>query len=236
MSKVFKCVIVDDEPPAIRLLEKYVKQVSFLELIASTTKSLEALQILEREHVDLIFLDIQMPNLTGIQLSKIINNNTKVIFTTAYPQFALESYDLNAIDYLLKPFEFERFYKAVLKLKNSKKSLQTRPTTDDYLFIKTDGKNNFEKVYIYDICYVEGLKNYVAIHLNDKQIITYNTLKHIENSLLAYDFIKIHKSYIVSVNHIEKTSSISVFINNNELPLGDTYKKGFFSRINRNKL
>lgn len=236
MSKVFKCVIVDDEPPAIRLLEKYVKQVSFLELIASTTKPLEALQILDREHIDLVFLDIQMPNLTGIQLSKIIKDNIKVIFTTAYPQFALESYDLNAIDYLLKPFEFERFYKAVLKFKITEKPALNQSPTDDYLFIKTDGKNNYEKVYINDICYIEGLKNYVAIHLINKQIITYNTLKYIEESLLKYDFIKIHKSYIVSVNHIEKTSSISVFINQNQLPLGDTFRKAFFERISQNKL
>lgn len=236
MSKIFKCVIVDDEPPAIRLLEKYINQVTFLELIASTTKPLEALEILEKGHIDLVFLDIQMPNLTGIQLSKLINDSTKVIFTTAYPQFALVSYELNAVDYLLKPFEFERFYKAVSKLKTLEKPALSQSSTDDYLFIKTDGKNNYEKVYINEISYIEGLKNYVAVHLLDSQIITYNTLKHIEESLLKYNFIKIHKSYIVSVNHIEKTSSISVFINQNELPIGDTFRKAFFEKISQNKL
>jgi len=236
MSSVFKCIIVDDEPPAIRLLEKYVNQVSFLELIASTTKSLEALQILESEQIDVVFLDIQMPSLTGIQLSKIIKDHTKVIFTTAYPQFAQESYDLDAIDYLLKPFEFNRFYKAVLKLKSLENQVLRQGTTDDYLFIKTDGKHNYEKVSINDIRYVEGLKNYVAVHLINKQIVTYNTLKHVEESLLKYNFIKIHKSFIVSLNHIEKTSSISVFINQKELPVGDTFRKAFFERINKNKL
>ena len=236
MNKTFKCIIVDDEPPAIRLLEKYVKQVSFLELNGSTTKPLEALSILEREPIDLVFLDIQMPNLTGIQLSKIIMNDTKIIFTTAYPQFAVESYELNVIDYLLKPFEFERFYKAVLKLKSSETPELLQTPKEDYLFIKTNGKNNYEKVFINDICYVEGLKNYAAIHLNNNQIITYNTLKHIEESLMKFNFIKIHKSYIVSINHIKKTSSFSVFINQNELPLGETFRKAFFERLRKYKL
>jgi len=235
MTKHLKCIIVDDEPPAIRLLEKYVSKVAFLELVTTTTNSLEALQIIEEQHIDLVFLDIQMPNLTGIQLSKIVKGKVKIIFTTAYPQFALESYDLNAVDYLLKPFEFERFYEAVLKLKSDETST-SKTTTKDYIFIKTGNKNSFEKVYINDICYVESLKNYVAIHLKDKQIITYNTLKHIEDYLSKNDFIKTHKSFIIAVNHIDKTTTDSVFINKNELPIGDTYKKNFFELINKQKL
>jgi len=235
MSTVFKCIIVDDEPPAIRLLEKYVAKVSFLELVTATTKPLEALQILEKSEIDLVFLDIQMPELSGIQLSKIINNKTKIIFTTAYPQFALESYDLSAVDYLLKPFEFERFYKAILKL-NEPKTSETVTPTDDFLFVKTDGKNNFEKVYTKEILYIEGLKNYVAIHLSDKQIITYNTLKNIEDFLPTSMFIKTHKSYIISLAHITKTDSNSVYINATAIPIGDTYKKAFFDRIQELKL
>lgn len=235
MNTTIKCMIVDDEPPAIRLLEKYVAKVSFLELVASNTKPLEALQLLEKSEIDLVFLDIQMPELSGIQLSKIIPNKTKIIFTTAYPQFALESYDLSAVDYLLKPFEFERFYKAVLKL-NTPKTVETTNTTDDFLFVKTDGKNNFEKVYTNYILYVEGLKNYVAIHLADKQIITYNTLKNIEESLPTSMFIKTHKSYIISLAHITKTDSNSVYINQTDIPIGDTYKKAFFDRIQALKL
>ena len=236
MSTTIKCIIVDDEPPAIRLLEKYVAKVSFLELVTSTTKPLQALQILEKEQVDLVFLDIQMPELSGIQLSKIINNKTKIIFTTAYPQFALESYDLAAVDYLLKPFEFERFYKAVLKLNEPAKTIENTTITDDFLFVKTDGKNNFEKIYTKDIQYIEGLKNYVAIHLVDKQIITYNTLKNIEECLPTAMFIKTHKSYIISLAHISKTDSTSVYINEHAIPIGDTYKKGFFDKIQERKL
>lgn len=237
MKDNLKCIIVDDEPPAIRLLEKYIHKVSFLELVATTTNSLEALQILEKDAIDLVFLDIQMPNLTGIQLSKIINENSKVIFTTAYPQFALESYDLNAVDYLLKPFNFERFYKAVSKVKAIyKDGFKNISSIEEFLFIKTDGKNNFEKLNIKDILYIEGLKNYVAIHLKNKQIITYNTLKHIGESLPKQNFIQIHKSYIVAIHHIEKTNSISIQINKRNLPIGNSYKKNFFDRIKKNEI
>lgn len=234
--KTIRCLIVDDEPPAIRLLEKYVAKVNFLELIGSTTKSLEALALIEKENIDVVFLDIQMPDLTGIQLSKIIKGKTKVIFTTAYPQFALESYEHNAADYLLKPFEFERFYEAVLKLNSKTEIIDIKKSVEEYLFIKTDGKNNFEKVYTKDILYIEGLKNYVVIHLEDKQIITYNTLKHIQEFLPKEQFTQIHRSFIVSLQHIHKTDSISVYINGNDLPLGDTFKKEFFEIINRLKL
>jgi len=236
MAKLLKCIIIDDEPPAIRLLEKYVAKVSFLELVATTTNSLEALTLIENNAIDVLFLDIQMPNLTGIQLSKIIKGKVKIIFTTAYPKFALESYNLDAVDYLLKPFEFERFYQAVLKLKSDKKVVVQKAQINDYIFIKTGNKNSFEKVYIKDICYIESLKNYVAIHLKDKQIITYNTLKHIEDYLNDNDFIKIHKSYIISVNHIEKITTDSAFINDNQLSIGDTYRKSFFKLINDKKL
>lgn len=236
MKAPLKCLIVDDEPPAIRLLEKYIHKVSFIELVNSTTNSLEALEIIEKKDIDLVFLDIQMPNLTGIQLSKIITDKIKVIFTTAYPQFALESYDLNAVDYLLKPFEFERFYKAVSKINTSEKDVKNSSYKEESLFIKTDGKNNFEKINISDILYIEGLKNYVAIHLKDKQIITYNTLKHIQESLPKQDFVQIHKSYIVAIHHIEKTNSISIQLNGNDLPLGNTYKGSFFDIIRKSRL
>ncbi len=233
---LIRCLLVDDEPPAIRLLEKYVNNVPFLELVATTTSSLEALSLIESKSIDLVFLDIQMPEFTGIQLSKIINNKIKIIFITAYPEYALESYKLNAVDYLLKPFEFERFYEAVLKVKNSSSSINIEVQTEAYLFVKTDGKNNFEKVFIKDIYYIEGLKNYVLLHLKDKKIITYNTLKGIEEELPKNEFIKIHKSFIVSFQHIDKTDSLSVYINNQSLPIGNTHKKKFFNVINENRL
>ncbi|MBP4142922.1 response regulator transcription factor [Flavobacterium sp. P4023] len=236
--KILKCLIVDDEPPAIRLLEKYVSKVPFLDLKASTTSSLEALSKIEEGDIDLVFMDVQMPDLTGLQLSKIVKGKTNIIFTTAYPQFALQSYEVDAVDYLLKPFEFERFYEAVLKVKNSFQSeiKEVLKEADEFIFIKTDGKNNFEKVYVKDICYIEGLKNYVAIHLNNKQIITNNTLKSIEDFLPASEFIKTHKSFIVSMRHISKTDSLCVYINDKCIPIGDTFKKELFEIIQQKKL
>lgn len=227
-----KCLVVDDEAPAIRLLESYIKKVSFLELVATSTNPIEAIAIIEKEELDIIFLDIQMPTITGIQLSKIVSDKVNVIFTTAYPQFAVESYNLNAVDYLLKPFEFERFYKAISKIK-SKNPKQNQPKQEDYIFIKTDGKNNFENVYLKNILYIESLKNYVCIHQKDSQIITYNTLKHFEAELPKESFIKIQKSFIINIESILKTDSLSVvMVNGKNLPIGDTYKRAFFEKIN----
>lgn len=236
--KVIKCLIVDDEPPAIRLIEKYLSRVPFLELVSSTTNALTALSVIEDGGIDLVFMDIQMPDLTGLQLSKLVKGKTKIIFTTAYPQFAIQSYEVDAVDYLLKPFEFERFYEAVLKVKNTfKVEVKEVPKeADDFIFIKTDGKNNFEKVQINEICYIEGLKNYVAIHLKDRQVITNNTLKSIEDFLPTSNFVKTHKSFIVSLRHITKTDSLSVFINGKSIPIGDTYKKELFEIIQQKKL
>ncbi|AWH83847.1 DNA-binding response regulator [Flavobacterium album] len=226
------CILVDDEPPAIRLLEKYVERIPFLEKLAVFSDSLKALEFLNATSVDVIFLDIQMPQLTGLQLSKILPESTKVIFTTAYPDFALEGFDLNATDYLLKPIAFERFYKAVSKLspENKTASAPVSPATD-YLFIKTDGKNKFSKIFLDDILYVEALQNYVSIHKVNDTVITHSSLKNILDLLPANDFIQIHRSYAVAVKQIDTTDSFSVFIKKKELPLGNTYKDAFFKRI-----
>lgn len=234
MSKVLKCIVVDDEPPAIRLVESYIKRLSTLELVYSTTKPLEALAYLETNTCDLIFLDIQMPHLTGIQLSKILRSDIKVIFTTAYPEFAVESYKLNAVDYLLKPFEFERFYEAVSKAQTNVSNVPDQPF--DYVFVKTDSKNSFEKVTLDDIRYIEGLKNYVAIHLTDRKVITYSTLKSIRESLPDHLFVQIHKSFIVSLAHIDKTSTHTVFIGETDLPIGQSFKEAFFTRVREQQL
>ncbi len=237
MNEQLTCIIIDDEPPAIRLLEKYVEKVFFLNIEATYTNPLEALQHIEKGTIDLVFLDIQMPELTGIQLSKIINGKTNIIFTTAYPQFALDSYEVSAVDYLLKPFEFERFYKSVLKVQQQKiTSPKIEITDNNFFFLKTDGKNKFVKVFANEILYVESLKNYVNIQLKNTQIITYNTLKNIKDHLPSSQFIQTHKSYIVSIKHINKIDNDSVWIEKKELPIGNTYKKFFFETVNNNKL
>ncbi|GAA3734064.1 LytTR family DNA-binding domain-containing protein [Flavobacterium ginsengisoli] len=235
----FKCIIVDDEPPATRILENYIGKVNFLEKVGVFNDSLKALEFLNSQSVDVIFLDIQMPQLTGLQLSRIISKNIKVIFTTAYPDFALEGFELNAVDYLLKPIAFERFYQAVSKL-NSESKIELSSTSNsnapDFLFIKTDGKNKFQKVFLNDVLYVESLQNYVCIHTVKQQIITHSSLKNVIESLPEKDFIQIHKSYVVSLKHIESTDNFSVFVNGKELPIGATYKDAFFDEIDQNKI
>lgn len=232
----FKCIIVDDEPPATRILEKYVEKVSFLENVGVFNDSMTALAFLNSNAVDVIFLDIQMPQLTGLQLSKIISKDIKVIFTTAYPDFALEGFELNAIDYLLKPIPFERFYQAVSKLNATIKTEVQNNSQPNFIFIKTDGKNKFAKVFLSDILYVESLQNYVCIHTLNEQFITHSSLKNVIESLPQNDFVQIHKSYIIALKQIESTDSFSVFINSKELPIGATFKDAFFARIEENKI
>ncbi len=237
MTKQLNCLLIDDEPPALRLLSNFVQRMSFLKITAQLHNPIEALEMIEKGGIDVLFLDIQMPNLTGIQLAKIVKQKVQIIFMTAYPQFALESYDVNAIDYLLKPFEFERFYEAVLKLKVSPENFSDNSKGDvDYLFVKTGGKNNFERISHNDICYVEASRNYIIIYLKDRRIVTHSTLKLMESYLPNDQFIKVHKSYIVSLTHIERTDSQTIFINGKELPIGNTHRISFFDRINQRKL
>ncbi|RED26194.1 LytTR family two component transcriptional regulator [Flavobacterium cutihirudinis] len=233
----FKCIIVDDEPPATRILENYIGKVNFLEKVGVFNDSLKALEFLNTQTVDVIFLDIQMPQLTGLQISRIISKDIKVIFTTAYPDFALEGFELNAVDYLLKPISFERFYQAVSKLNSEPKTIvSNHSNTIDFLFIKTDGKNKFQKVFLSDILYVESLQNYVCIHTSKQQIITHSSLRNVIESLPENDFIQIHKSHIISLKHIESTDNFSVFINGKELPIGATFKDAFFEKVEENKI
>lgn len=239
MSKPLTCIIVDDEPPAIRILQKYAEQLPGIECIATTTRALEVLELVEMHQPDILFLDIQMRDLTGIQLSTLLKDKVKIVFTTAYPQFAVEGFELNAVDYLLKPIAFNRFISAVEKARaviqptGIKQNIQV--SEDDYFFIKTDGKNKFRRVEIADIFYIESIKNYIVIHTPEEQIVTYNTLKYFEENLPNNQFIKIHKSFIVAFNKIEKTDNNEVWLLQKNLPLGDTYKNDFFIKINERK-
>lgn len=233
---LLKCIIVDDEPPATRILENYIGKVSFLEKAGVFNDSLKALDFLNSQNADVIFLDIQMPQLTGLQLSKIISKDIKIIFTTAYPDFALEGFELNAVDYLLKPIAFERFYQAVSKLNSEPKTEKSGAAAAGFIFIKTDGKNKFQKLFLADILYVESLQNYVCIHTQKQQIITHSSLKNVIESLPENGFIQIHKSFVIALKQIESTDSFSVFINGKELPIGATFKDAFFERIDQNKI
>lgn len=234
-----KCLIVDDEYLALQLLESYIAKIPSLQLVGKCRNALTALEILQKEQVDLLFLDIQMPDLTGLDLLKTLSHSPMVIFSTAYSEYAMEGYELNVLDYLLKPIPFERFVKAVNKAKNLY-SLQNQPTSispamaekstveKDYFMVKADYKSL--KVRFEDILYVEGLKEYVSIYtLQGKRIITHSTMKNIEQILVPYGFMRIHKSYIVSLSKVDAIVGNMLEINSVEIPVGRSYRSQVFA-------
>ncbi|CAA9200653.1 Transcriptional regulatory protein BtsR [Flavobacterium bizetiae] len=238
MSEYLTAIIVDDEPPAIRLLQKYFQQLQGIKCVATCTRAVEALALIETHKPDVVFLDIQMPDLNGIQLSAIIKDKVKIVFTTAYPQFAIEGFEVNAIDYLLKPIPFERFIVAVEKVRkqqteNTVVNTAAETNIEDYFFVKTDGKKRYQRIEVKAINYLESIKNYVVLHTASEQVVTYNTLKYFEENLPGSQFVKIHKSFIAAIGKIEKTDNNEVWVSGKCLPIGDTYRNDFFERIER---
>ena len=202
---ILQCIIVDDEQHAIDILLHYVSQTPYLQLVGSTTNPMEALQIVNTQKVDLVFLDIQMPDLSGIDFIKAIQGKSRVILTTAYSEFALESYELDVIDYLLKPIRFARFLQAVQKavkeISESKSEEQER-NDSDYLFVKTESKGKLLKIDLKDIDYIEGMKNYVAIYRGGQKTLVNTSMKDLEDRLSNKKFIRVHKSFIIPLEKI----------------------------------
>jgi DNA-binding LytR/AlgR family response regulator len=236
------CLIVDDEPLARNLLREYVDKVSYLDLRGMCSSALEAIDFLRQQPVDLMFLDIQMPDLTGISFLKALQKKPMVIFTTAYSEYALESYDLDVVDYLLKPITFERFLRAVEKANQRRVLEQAMPSNEKisphesspFIFVKDGTK--MVKVNWEDILYIEGLKDYVTIHTRDQKIVTLQRLKVLETQLPADKFIRIHNSYIVALNAIEVIYKNDVQIGKALLPISDSYKKAFKEFVEKNHL
>jgi two-component system LytT family response regulator len=239
---MIRCLIVDDEPLALHILEDYMSKIPFLQLVKATTNPIEALTLVQEGAADLVFLDVQMPELTGIQFLRIANGKAKVILTTAYPQYALEGYELDVIDYLLKPIAFDRFFKAVQKAQSvlqpaAAKPIQAEATRQqpqqdfisDFIFVKTEHK--IQKVYLNDILFIEGLKDYISIFTSAERIITLQNMKKMEDALPTKYFIRVHKSYIVSVNKIDSIERSRIFIGEKIIPVGDTYREEFFKVI-----
>lgn len=231
------CLIVDDEPLARNLLSDYAKKVISLELIGTCEGPLQALEFLKNKPVDLMFLDIQMPEITGIGLLKVLPKKPMVVFTTAYSEYALDGYELDVVDYLLKPISFERFLKAVNKVQVRLSSNQ--PTTaaqpaDDFIFVKDGTK--LVKIMIHDILYVEGLKDYVTIHTKTQKVISLQRLKSMEEQLPASLFVRIHNSYIVSLRAITSVHKNEVEIGSAFLPVGETFKKSFKEAIEKRQV
>jgi DNA-binding LytR/AlgR family response regulator len=228
---MINCIIVDDEQHAIEVLDHYVKQTPHLHLVASFTNPIEALKLLGEQKIDLVFLDIQMPELSGIDLIKAIQGKSKVILTTAYSEYALEGYELYVVDYLLKPIRLPRFLAAVqkaveqLNAKNETHS-QQEIVEDDYIFVKTESKGKLLKINLADIDFIESMKNYVAIHRGGQKTLVYTSMKDLEERLPKKQFIRVHKSFIIPISRITGIEGNLVRLKNvtAEILIGENYK------------
>ncbi|PZQ81087.1 MAG: DNA-binding response regulator [Flavobacterium johnsoniae] len=232
--RTIRCAILDDEPMAVALLSKYVEKISSFELVKATTNPFEILELIAQTTIDVLFIDIQMPELTGIQMMEMLGNKTKFVITSAYSEYALKGYEHNVVDYLLKPISFDRFYKCIQKIESLALEkpaptveimAKTEEKPDEFLFIKTDGK--LVKINLNDLLLVEGLKDYLYLHLKSEKLIVLDTLKDFEAKLPASDFMRVHKSYIIRLDQIETIERNRVFIQKNIVPIGETYKIKF---------
>lgn len=238
---MIRCIVVDDKPLAIDILNDYISKVPDLSLVFSSTNPLEALEYLMKNEVDLVFLDIQMPQLNGVQFMKIVQGKCKIVLTTAYTEYALDGFENDAIDYLLKPISFERFYKAVQKAQhyfNAKNEPQVlaqaiENAIPDYIFVKTEYK--LVKINTDDILYIEGMQNYVAIYTKTEKIISLQNIKKMEEQLPKKQFARVHKSYMVALNKINSIERSRIYIADAVIPLGDVYRDGFYQSISANQ-
>jgi DNA-binding LytR/AlgR family response regulator len=231
---LIKCIIVEDEILAQQVIQNHLEKTPQLELVAICQNAAEAKIILENNEVDLIFLDLQLPGITGLHFLKSIADPPFVIITTAYAEYALESYEFNVIDYLLKPISFERFTKAINKLMGGRMLSQPTPEKEnwgDHSFIKSGSK--FFKVNFSEIIYVQAMKDYVRIFTKEIQLISHQTMNELEAMLPSKQFIRIHKSYIVSINHIKIIYGNTVEIDSITLPIGNNYKESVMTMIGR---
>jgi two-component system, LytTR family, response regulator len=222
------CLVVDDEPNAGKLLEDYIEKTPHLTLKGKCFDALEALEFLQHNRVDLIFLDINMPRLSGMELANLLPRHQKLIFTTAYSEYAIESYEFNVIDYLLKPISFKRFLKAIEKADHI---LQEQPPAlphEDYIFVKSDKK--MIRITLKDILYFEAVKEYIYVHTAGRKILIYKRMKELAEKLPA-DFIRVHNSYLINCNHIGRIEGNFVLIGGESIPLGISYKEQFLQFI-----
>jgi DNA-binding LytR/AlgR family response regulator len=236
------CVIVEDEPLARNLMVEYVRKVPSLNLIEACSSPLMALEVLRKNTIDLLFLDVQMPELTGISLLKVLKNKPLVILTTAYSEYALEGYELDVADYLLKPITFERFLRSVdkvvqrLEVQKSPSVVEKVPIPAEQSFVFVKDGTKLVKVVFDDILYMEGLKDYVTIHTKQQKIVSLQRLKTLEEQLPSDKFIRIHNSFIVALQAIEVVHKNNVQVKGALLPIGETYKKSFREIIERNRM
>jgi DNA-binding LytR/AlgR family response regulator len=234
---MINCIIVDDEQHAIDILQHYTQQVPMLNLVAATTNPIEALQIIATQHVDLVFLDIQMPEISGIDFIKALGGKTRVILTTAYSEFALEGYELDVVDYLLKPVRLPRFLAAVQKAAKDLNETTIEKTKDseeeDYIFVKTELKGKLLKINLADIDYIEGMKNYVGISCSGKKTLVNTSMKEMEERLPERQFMRVHKSFIIAIDRITGIEGNRILLKNTtaEILIGENYKATLMERV-----
>ena len=238
------CIAIDDEPLALNVIKDFASKISFLDLIAVFTNAIDAMQILQNKNIDLVFLDIQMPHITGVDFIKTLQNPPMVVFTTAYSAYALDGFELNAVDYLVKPFSFDRFLKSVQKAydryipKQTKQpSPQQNPQSEkpaEYLMIKVEYST--VRLDLDKILYIEGLKDYVKIYAGGRPILTKTTMKNFEEKLPSDRFIRVHKSYIVSIPKIELIENNRIKIGEKLIPLGNQYRTDFYEFLDKMRL
>ncbi len=227
MSKI-KCIIIEDEPLAQERVRGYVSKIPNLELVGSFENGIDALFFLKSNEVDLLFLDINIGEFNGIQFAETLKNPIQIIITTAYPEYALKGFDLNVTDYLLKPFTFDRFIQAVERVQL--KSVNEVQASKSYIFIKTEYR--LEKVFLNDIVYIEGMRDYRRIHTVDKKIMTLQTFKELEDEIPSSVVCRVHKSYMVGIDKIESIERDRIKMMDVLIPISETYKKSFFELIN----
>lgn len=236
-----KCIAIDDEPLALELVAKFIRQTSFLDICATFDNAIEALSFVNTNDIDLIFLDIQMPDLSGMEFARIIDGKKgekkpRIIFTTAYNQFAIEGYKVDALDYLLKPFSYEDFLKSTTKAYQyfeGKDTKETNPVNSDYIFLKVEYQ--LVKIMLREISYVEAYKDYVKVYLCDKPnpILSLTSLKSMEEMLPSRKFMRIHRSFIISLDHIDSIARNAVNIGNTTIGVSENYKDNFLQFLNK---
>ena len=235
-----KCIAIDDEPLALEIITDYISRIPFLELVRTFDNAIESIDYLKNNNIDLMFLDIQMESLTGTQLVKALGQKPAVIFTTAFDKYAVEGFELDAVDYLLKPISFERFVKAVDKVYNRLRSDKSKKhysevtisnPVENYFFVKTE--NRLQKVFFNDILYVEGQGDYLRIICRECKIMTLQNFKTLESILPSDNFKRVHKSYMVAINKIESVSKNRIKIGTETIPVSDSYKNSFYETLRR---
>lgn len=235
MNNTIRCLVVDDEPLALDLILEYVERTPELELVMGTTNAIEALQKVQDGGIDVVFLDVQMPEITGIQFLKIVNGKCDVVLTTAYPQYAFDGFELDVVDYLLKPIAFDRFSRAVQKVmaKRSEEKQSEVSKADvekqNFFFVKTE--NRLQRVNLDDILYIEGLKDYVSIYTVGERIVTLQVMKKLEEFLPSDRFMRVHRSYIIALDKINSIEKNRITIREKVIPIGDTYRDFFYRLI-----